>query len=160
MPRTETILVLSGAFAEAALIPTRHTCDGEDASPELRWEGLPENAASLALICEDPDAPRGTFIHWVIWNLPADAGDLPEGIPTTATLPSGAKQGRNDFGSTGYRGPCPPAGPPHRYYFRLFALDARLRGLGNATAADLRRAMEGHILGAGAIMATYKRKGR
>ena len=160
MTRTETILVSSPAFAEAAPIPRAHTCDGEDASPALRWEGLPENAASLALICEDPDAPRGTFIHWVLWNLPPDTRELPEDLPKSAALPSGAKQGRNDFGSVGYRGPCPPPGHPHRYYFRLFALDAMLKGIGEASASDLRRAMERHILGAGAVMGTYGRRGR
>ena len=123
-------------------------------------EGLPDGAKSLALLCEDPDAPRGTWTHWVLWNLAATTRELAQGQQPDPDLPYGAKQGKNDFPTVGYKGPCPPSGPPHRYYFRLFALDAMLHPPAEATAAELRRAMEGHILGAGAIMGTYKRASR
>ncbi len=151
------ITMSSSSFQEGTAIPRAHTCDGEDTSPALRWQGVPKGAKSLALICEDPDAPRGTWIHWVLWGLPASERFLPERVSRDAKLKSGASQGLSDFKEVGYRGPCPPPGPPHRYYFRLFALDAMPTLLARASAADLRRAMEGHILAEGAIMGTYQR---
>jgi Raf kinase inhibitor-like YbhB/YbcL family protein len=151
------IKISSPAFQEGKAIPKSNTCEGEDVSPALRWEGVPDSAKSLALICEDPDAPRGTWIHWVIWGIPAIEHSLPDRVPRSAKLPSGASQGLNDFKEIGYRGPCPPPGGPHRYFFRLFVLDSMPSPPERATAADLRRSMEGHILAEGALMGTYKR---
>jgi Raf kinase inhibitor-like YbhB/YbcL family protein len=152
------IEVVSTAFHEGEALPTQYTCDGANISPPLRWGGIPKNSQSLALVCEDPDAPSGVFIHWVIFNLPPIVSDLPEAVPTTEELvESGAKQGRNDFGNVGYDGPCPPPGKPHRYFFRLYALDTKLRLQAGATKREFERAAEGHILAEGSLMGTYKR---
>ena len=154
-----TIQVRSAAFDEGQSIPQKHTCDGEDVSPSLSWENPPDRTKSFALICDDPDAPSGTWVHWVIFDLPAAITELPEAIPTKEEVLNGAKQGRNDFSRIGYGGPCPPKGNPHRYYFKLYALDAALNLKAGATKADVENAMKGHLLGEGKIMATYKRKG-
>jgi len=154
-----TIQVRSAAFDEGQSIPQKHTCDGEDVSPSLSWENPPDRTKSFALICDDPDAPSGTWVHWVIFDLPAAITELPEAIPTKEEVLNGAKQGRNDFSRIGYGGPCPPKGDPHRYYFKLYALDAALNLKAGATKADVENAMKGHLLGEGKIMATYKRKG-
>jgi hypothetical protein len=138
-------------------IPARHTCDGPDLSPALIWENVPAGARSLALISEDPDAPGGTWVHWVIYRLPPDATGLDAGVPTQPVLESGARQGLNDFGSTGYRGPCPPPGKAHRYFFRLYALDVEPELAPGASRAQLVRAMEGHVVGKAQLMGTYKR---
>ncbi len=152
------IQLTSPAFKEGQPIPPRYTCKGEDISPALAWDAVPEGTKSLALIMDDPDAPRGIWVHWVLWNLPPDALALPEAIPPNATLDNGAKQGLNDFPVIGYRGPCPPPGKPHRYYFKLCALDAPL-GLkeGVARKADLVAAMKGHVLAEGQLMGTFAR---
>jgi Raf kinase inhibitor-like YbhB/YbcL family protein len=152
-----TITISSAAFEKGMPIPPEHTCDGEDHSPPLRWQGVPEQAKSLALICEDPDAPKGTWIHWVLWGIPVSERGLSQGMAKDGKLPTGAHQGLNDFKQLGYRGPCPPPGAPHRYYFRLFALDASPRVPERVSAADLRSAMEGHIVAEGALMGTYQR---
>ena len=152
-----TIELTSTAFADGTSVPTRFTCDGPDLSPPLRWTGMPEGALSLALICDDPDAPAGTWVHWVLYDLPADAGHLAEGVPTEHILPSGAKQGQNDFGRIGYGGPCPPRGMPHRYFFKLYALDGMLDLGPGATKQDVEAAMDGHILEHGRLMGTYGR---
>ena len=116
--------ITSEAFAEGARIPRRYTCEGEDVSPQLSWGEVPDGAKSIALIADDPDAPAGTWVHWVIYGLPPDSRGLDEGLPTSDSLPSGARQGTNDFGRAGYGGPCPPPGHgTHRYYFKLYALD-------------------------------------
>jgi len=107
-------------------VPISHTCDGEDLSPALAWTGVPVETRAFALVCDDPDAPRGTWVHWLLYNLPADAVELAAGVPPVPELPSGARQGLNDFGKVGYGGPCPPPGKPHRYFFRLHALDTPL----------------------------------
>ena len=146
----------STAFKEGEMIPKRYTCDGEDISPPLSWDSVPEGTKSLALICEDPDAPRGTWVHWVIFNIPADTRGLDENIPPQKTLPSGARQGRNDFGRIGYGGPCPPSGT-HRYYFKLYALDTVIDLKPGATKTELLKVMDGHIIAEGQLMGRYKR---
>src|SRR5262249_23044587 len=116
----------SSAFQEGKPIPTPYTGEGPDKSPALAWDGVPDGTKSFALICDDPDAPRGTWVHWVLFNLPADTRSLPEGVPTDDRLPSGALQGTTDFKRPGYGGPYPPPGKPHRYFFKLYALDTTL----------------------------------
>src|SRR3989304_2756237 len=118
-----SIQLTSSAFTDGSPIPARHTCDGPDVSPMLKWSGAPAGTKSFALICDDPDAPAGTWVHWVIYGIPPDTTDLPEGVPPDETLPDGSRQGKNDFGRIGYGGPCPPPGKPHRYYFKIYALD-------------------------------------
>jgi Raf kinase inhibitor-like YbhB/YbcL family protein len=152
------IELTSPAFDEGSPIPVRHTCQGEDLSPALRWTGIPEGTKSLALICDDPDAPRGTWVHWVLYGIPAGTTELPEGVPASETLASGARQGVTDFGRVGYGGPCPPPGPAHRYFFRLYALDAETRLPPGATKAQLLREMEGHVLADGQLMGRYQRR--
>jgi hypothetical protein len=150
--------ITSPAFDPGGGIPARFTCDGEDLSPALRWTGVPAAAKQLALICDDPDAPAGTWVHWVIYGLPPPTAELPEGVPANETGPGGARQGVNDFKRVGYGGPCPPPGKPHRYFFRLYALDREIDLPPRATKQDLLRAMEGHVLGQAELMGTYRRK--
>ena len=150
------LVITSSAFSEGQAIPTRYTCDGPDVSPDLSWSGVPETATSLALICDDPDAPMGTWVHWVLFNIPADADGLPAEIPSDAILENGARHGENDFGRLGYGGPCPPGGT-HRYFFKLYALDTQLESDSGSTKAQLLAAMEGHILAEGQLMGTYSR---
>jgi Raf kinase inhibitor-like YbhB/YbcL family protein len=157
---TARLVVSSAAFAEGTVIPGRHTCDGENLSPALAWTGVPVGTRSFALICDDPDAPRGTWVHWVLWNLPADAIELGEGVPRKPELPSGVRQGSNEGGDLGYAGPCPPPGGPHRYYFRLHALDSALNLPPGVHRSDLETAMEGHVLGRAVTMGTYERRKR
>jgi Raf kinase inhibitor-like YbhB/YbcL family protein len=152
------IQLTSSAFTEGASIPTMYTCDGKDVSPPLKWSNVPEGTKSFALISDDPDAPVGTWVHWVIYDIPAEVTELPEAVPTTETLANGAKQGRNDFKRIGYGGPCPPRGGPHRYFFKLYALDSQLGLKPGATKKELLKAMEGHILAEGQLMGTYQRK--
>jgi Raf kinase inhibitor-like YbhB/YbcL family protein len=147
----------STAFREGEPIPEQYTGDGQDLSPPLQWSDPPAGAKSFALIADDPDAPRGTWVHWVLFNLPAEARGLAQGTPKTATLPSGAKQGNTDFGSVGYGGPAPPRGKPHRYFFKVYALDTLLDLAAGATKAQLEAAMKGHALAQGQLMGTYKR---
>jgi Raf kinase inhibitor-like YbhB/YbcL family protein len=153
-----SIQLTSPAFAEGAPIPSLHTCDGRDLSPGLQWRDVPPGTKSLALVADDPDAPAGTWVHWILFNLPPGITELPEGVPASATLANGARQGTNDFRRLGYGGPCPPRGNPHRYCFRLYALDTELSLPSGATKRDLVRAMEAHILAQGQLMGTYKRK--
>ncbi|MDW8326466.1 MAG: YbhB/YbcL family Raf kinase inhibitor-like protein [Anaerolineales bacterium] len=148
----------SAAFTEGSPIPAQYTCDGRDVSPPLRWSGAPEGVRSFALIADDPDAPAGTWVHWVLYNLPANTIELPEGIPPTESVAGGGRQGRNDFGRLGYGGPCPPRGKPHRYFFKLYALDTMLDLPARATKQDVERAMRGHILAEGQLMGTYQRR--
>ena len=147
----------SSAFKAGAEIPKKHTCDGADQSPALSWSGAPAAAKGFALIADDPDAPVGTWVHWVAYDLPSTATELPENVPPDDTLAGGGKQGRNDFRKTGYGGPCPPPGKPHRYFFKLYALDAPTGLKARATKADVLRAIEGHVLGQAELMGTYKR---
>jgi Raf kinase inhibitor-like YbhB/YbcL family protein len=152
-----SIELTSTAFQKGEAIPKPYTGDGVDQSPALRWSEPPPGTKSLALICDDPDAPRGTWVHWVLFNLPPQTRDLEESVPTTATLPSGAKQGKNDFGNIGYGGPAPPKGKPHHYFFKLYALSVSLDLPAGATKAELEKAMKGHILAEGELMGTYCR---
>ncbi len=152
-----SIQLSSPAFVEGQAIPTRFTGDGADVSPPLQWSEPPAGTASLALVCEDPDAPRGTWVHWALFNLPPQVRELPEGVPTDRVLADGAKQGKNDFGNTGYGGPAPPRGKPHRYYFKLYALDAPLDLPADATRNQLLAAMKGHVLAEGQLMGRYGR---
>ena len=141
----------SDAFQHAQAIPTRHTCEGEDLSPPLRWANAPDAARSLALLVDDPDAPGRVFTHWVAWGLDPGTGGLREGE-------AAPREGRNDFGTVGYRGPCPPPGHGrHRYLFRLFALDSELDLSASAGKADLEQAIEGHVLTTADLVGTYQR---
>jgi Raf kinase inhibitor-like YbhB/YbcL family protein len=152
------ITLISDAFAQGQPIPQRHTCDGEDLSPPLSWEGLPTETQSVVLICDDPDAPMGTWVHWILCNLPPETTSLPEGVPAVSQLPNGAVQGITDFGRPGYGGPCPPRGGPHRYFFRIAALDTVLSLEPGPTRDDVEHAMEGHVLAQGSLMGTYERQ--
>ena len=151
-----TITITSSAFTEGAMIPKKHTCDAEDISPDLKWSGVPKEAKSLALICDDPDAPVGTWVHWVLFNIPADVNALPAGIPPDAALKNGSRNGKNDFRKLGYGGPCPPGGT-HRYFFKIYALDTVLSLDSGSTKAQVVAAMKGHILAEGQLMGKYKR---
>jgi hypothetical protein len=148
----------STAFAEGSSIPVRFTCDGENVSPPLKWTGAPPGAKSLALIVDDPDAPMGVWVHWVVYDLPPTSTELPEAVAKTQYLPDGAKQGLNDFKHLGYGGPCPPPGKPHRYFFKLFALDRVIDLRPGVTKKDFEAAMEGHKLVEGQLMGICKRK--
>jgi Raf kinase inhibitor-like YbhB/YbcL family protein len=148
----------SPAFSEAGTIPISNTCDGADHSPKLIWKEAPSVTKSFALICDDPDAPVGIWVHWVIYNIPATCHELPEAVPTNQHLHDGSNQGRNDFGKTGYGGPCPPRGTPHRYFFTLYALDVTLAlDTSNATKESLENAMKGHIIAKTNLMGRYGR---
>jgi Raf kinase inhibitor-like YbhB/YbcL family protein len=147
--------VTSSAFAAGAEIPATYTCKGEDVSPPLQWSGAPPNTASFAIVMDDPDAPSGTWVHWVIWNIPATAQSLPAGVAKDGQLPEGARQGRNSFGKVGYNGPCPPAGQTHRYFLRLYALDGTLNMMAGAPRAQVDGAIQGHILAQTEYMGTF-----
>ncbi len=151
------IEVKSSAFQDGAMIPKLYTCDGKDISPPLFWSGVPAEAKSLTLIMDDPDAPRGTWVHWVLFNIPPNTKSLEENLPRTQSLPNGAKHGNNSWPKLGYGGPCPPGGT-HRYYFKVYALDTLLPLNTGATKAQLLKAMEGHILAEGQLMGKYTRK--
>jgi len=147
----------SAAFARGEMIPKKFTCDGPDASPKLAWNDPPAKTSSFALIMDDPDAPVGTWVHWVLFDLPVETRELAEGVAKQEQLPNGARQGRNDFGKIGYGGPCPPPGKPHRYFFKLHALDAKLNLKAGATKSELERAMKGHILAQAELIGKYGR---
>ena len=147
----------TAAFSAGGAIPKKFTCDGPDVSPKLAWNEPPAGTQSLAVIMDDPDAPRGTWVHWVLYDLPGDTRELSENILKQEQLAGGARQGRNDFGKTGYGGPCPPPGKPHRYLFKLYALDAKLNLKAGATKADVELAMQGHILAQAELMGRYGR---
>ena len=147
----------SSAFASGAAIPDAYTCTGGDVSPALAWSGALTPIVSFALIADDPDAPAGTWVHWLIWNIPPTMQALPKDMPKGGRLDSGVLQGRNDFRKTGYNGPCPPPGKTHRYFFRMYALDAKLTLEPGATRQQLDAAMKGHIVGEAEYMGTYRR---
>lgn len=147
----------STAFGEGAYIPAKYTGEGKDASPPLKWTDPPAGTKTFALIMDDPDAPMGTWVHWVAWGIGSDARELPEAVPTSKALDNGVKQGTTSFKKTGYGGPMPPRGSDHRYCFKLYALDAALDLTPGATKADLVKAMNGHILAETQLMGRYKR---
>jgi Raf kinase inhibitor-like YbhB/YbcL family protein len=149
--------LISTAFQQGEPIPEQYTADGRNASPPLKWGEPPAGTRSLALVCEDPDAPRGTFTHWVVFNLPAESRELSEGVRAAATLPNGAMQGTNGFGKVGYGGPSPPPGKPHRYVFKLYALDRSLDLRPGATKDHLLTAGRSHVLGEAELVGTYGR---
>ena len=149
--------IISTAFAEGAPIPPQFTCDGKDRSIPLKWQHVPAAAKSLALIMDDPDAPMGTWVHWVVYNLPAEPGELAEGLPAEPILPNGALQGKNTSGKIGYSGPCPPD-KEHRYFFKLYALDCMLENKPGLAKAALLEAMQGHILEECRTFGVYNRR--
>lgn len=153
----EGMVLSSPGFEQGKEIPKRYTGDGEDVSPELVWNNVPEGARSFVLICSDPDAPVRTFIHWVIYNIPAESTRLAEGVPPDNEVAGGIRQGINDFRRIGYNGPKPPPGKPHRYFFRLYALDTVLDLEPGASAGKLAEAMAGHILAQAELMGIYGR---
>jgi Raf kinase inhibitor-like YbhB/YbcL family protein len=149
--------VKSPDFANGADIPSQFTCSGEDRSPALDWSGAPSETKSFALIVDDPDAPVGTWVHWVAFNIPGSSRALPSAVEKKAQLADGTQQGMNDFPKVGYNGPCPPPGKPHRYFFKLYALNDRLTLGSGATKSALEKAMEGHILGKAEWMGRFRR---
>ena len=156
-PADSGFRIESTAFKEGAFIPTRFSCQGEDVSPPLSWADPPAGVRSFVLMVEDPDAPAGTWTHWVAFNLPAQARAMDENAPKRDELPNGGLQGKNSFGSVGYGGPCPPAGNAHRYFFRLYALDTALGLQAGADKSKVLAAMKGHVLGEAQLMGRFKR---
>jgi Raf kinase inhibitor-like YbhB/YbcL family protein len=155
-----TLSIQSKSFKHNEMIPVRYTCDGQDISPPFEWSGIPVGAKSLALIVDDPDAPdpaapKMTWVHWVLYNIPIEVQGLEENIPA-ASLPAGIKEGINDWGRTGYGGPCPPIGK-HRYFFKLYALDTVFADFQQPTKAQVEKAFEGHILAKAELVGTYQR---
>lgn len=148
-------LVVSSVFAIGMAIPAPYGCS--PMSPPLSWSETPAGTQSIAVLCDDPDAPGGDWVHWVIFNLPADTRKLESGVPKVGQLPNGAVQGLNDYDEAGYNGPCPPPGRPHRYFFKVYALDTKLALTPAARKSDLLQAMKGHILAQGQIHGTFKR---
>ena len=152
------LAVLSAAFAMGGAIPDRYACG--TCSPPLSWSEVPAGTQSIAILCDDSDAPAGDWVHWVVFNLAPDVRALPESVARAAALPGGAVQGVNDYDRGGYDGPCPPPGRLHRYHFKVFALDARLALDASARKADLMKAMRGHVLAQGTLVGTYARRTR
>jgi Raf kinase inhibitor-like YbhB/YbcL family protein len=146
---------LSTTAFPGSTIPTKYTCDGSDVSPALSWNDPPDRTQSFALVADDPDAPAGTWVHWVIYDLPAEMRALHEDVPKERELKDGTRQGRNDFGKIGYNGPCPPRGTIHRYFFKLYALDAKLGLHAGVSKGDVERAMKGHILAKAELVAKF-----
>ena len=158
LPQTgqSAMQVTSTAIKEGQLIPRQYTCDGVNISPPLEWNGTPKSAKTIAIIADDPDAPSGTWVHWVVYNLPAENIGLVENLPLTEDLKAGGFQGKNDFQKIGYGGPCPPSGT-HRYFFKVYALDIELPLKAGATKAEIEKAMQGHIVAQAQLMGTYSR---
>jgi Raf kinase inhibitor-like YbhB/YbcL family protein len=154
---TVELSITSTAFQEGGNIPDKYTCQGQDVSPPLAWSEPPGGTLSFALIMDDPDAPGGTFTHWVIFNIPSDSRGLPEAVPAEDRLPDGSLQGTNGFSKTGYGGPCPPAGHPHHYIFTLYALDRSLELKAGASKKQVLNTFEGHILARGELTGMYQR---
>jgi Raf kinase inhibitor-like YbhB/YbcL family protein len=157
-PKIMSIQITSTVFAEGKPIPEKHTCQGRDISPPLQWTNAPANTKSFALIADDPDAPVGTWVHWVLYDLPPNTTELPEDVAKTQVISNGAKQGLNSWPRLGYGGPCPPPGKPHRYFFKIYALDTMLDLKPGVTKKDLLKVMEGHVLAQGQLMGTYQRQ--
>jgi Raf kinase inhibitor-like YbhB/YbcL family protein len=155
-PTSEALKLISRAFTEGQPIPRQYSCDGINISPPLEWSGVPKPAKTLAIIADDPDAPAGTWVHWVVYNLPADTIGMVENLPSTEDLKGGGLQGKNDFEKIGYGGPCPPSGT-HRYFFKIYALDDELPLKAGATKTEVEKAMSGHVLAQAQLMGTYHR---
>jgi Raf kinase inhibitor-like YbhB/YbcL family protein len=155
--RTMSFALTTTAFADGGGIPRKYTCDGADVSPALNWNDVPAGTQSFALIADDPDAPVGTWTHWIIWNIPANTAALPEAMAKVGESGDGARQGKNDFKRIGYGGPCPPPGQAHRYFFKLYALDAKLDIEAGGSRGELERAMKKHVLAQTELMGTYGR---
>lgn len=151
----EKMKLESSAFVEGKAIPVKYTCDGANISPPLRWSNTPAAAKGYVLIVDDPDAPAGTWVHWLLYDVPASVREIPEGAASSLGV-----QGKNDFGRSGYGGPCPPPGKAHRYFFKLYALDARLGLKPGARKNDLESAISGHIMAEAELMGTYERRSR
>ena len=149
--------IRSSAFKNGDFIPARYTCKGEDLSPPLEWDNVPEGTKGFALISDDPDAPMGTWVHWVIYGIPPDKRSLPEGVSKDKILGNGSKQGVNDFRRIGYGGPCPPPGPVHRYFFKLYVLDSELNLGPGLTKDQLLKAIKGHVVEEAQLMGKFKR---
>jgi Raf kinase inhibitor-like YbhB/YbcL family protein len=152
-----TITLTSPAFREGDTIPRTFTADGDNVSPPLEWGEPPAGTQGFALIADDPDAPRGTWVHWILFDLPPGERRLDQAVPPGESLPGGARQGKNDFGKLGYGGPSPPPGKPHRYFFKLYALDALTALQPGATKAQVEAAMKGHVLAEGRLVGKYGR---
>jgi len=155
--RTMAFAISSTSFPNGGDIPKKFTCDGADVSPELSWAEPPAGTQSFALIADDPDAPAGTWTHWILFDAPPTTTSLPEGVGKIDELPGGERQGRNDFHKIGYNGPCPPPGKPHRYFFKLYALDSKLKLQPGASKQEVEQAMQSHILGKAEWVGRYKR---
>jgi Raf kinase inhibitor-like YbhB/YbcL family protein len=153
--QVKTFMLASSAFEHKGKIPQKFSCKGDDVSPELTWSDVPEGTVSFALIVDDPDAPGGTWVHWVYYDIPGNLQKLPEGVKRDRQLADGSRNGSNSWGKIGYNGPCPPAGSQHRYFFKLYALSASIELNPGATKPDVLKAMQGHILGTAEIMGTY-----
>lgn len=151
------LTLTSLAFKEGETVPKQFTCEGSDKSPALKWSDAPAGTQSFVLIMDDPDAPVGTWDHWVLFDLPAETSELPEGMSMDAELSSGAKHGLNSWKRPGYGGPCPPPGSPHRYFFKLYALDKKLGLPASSRKFDVEKAMKGHILAEAKLMGKYAR---
>ena len=153
----EKISIQAEGFNEGDMIPDEFTCKGRDISPSISWKGIPAGTQSITLIMDDPDAPGGTFVHWVIYNIPSQTWNLPKGMPQDKTLADGSMQGMTDFGQPGYGGPWPSSGKTHRYFFKVYALDMKINLPAQASKNQVESAMKGHILAEGALMGTYRR---
>ena len=153
---TSGITLTSTAFRDGQPIPRQYTCDGVNISPPLEWTGIPKTAKTIAIITDDPDAPAGTWVHWVLYNLPADNIGMVENVAGTDEVKGGGFQGKNDFKQIGYGGPCPPSGM-HRYFFKIYAVDSELPLKAGATKAELEGALQGHIMAQGQLIGTYKK---
>lgn len=151
-----TLEITSSSFEQGQNIPQKHTCIGNDVSPQIAWNGAPEGVESYAIIADDPDAPMGTWVHWVVYNIPADVNELQENFPKDEKLDNGIMQGMSDFGKTEYGGPCPPGGT-HRYYFKVYAIDKKLDAEPGLSKKKLLKAMEGHILAEGQLMGKFSK---
>lgn len=152
-----SLAISSVAFTDGTRIPEKYTCDGKDISPPLSWSDMPEGTESFALICDDPDAPMGTWDHWVLFNIPADSEGLSEAVPTEESLTDGSRHGLNSWKKTNYGGPCPPPGNPHRYFFKLYALDTMLPLTSEVNKSSLEKTMQDHILEEAQLMGTFSR---
>jgi len=155
--KDKAFTISSSNFSSGGEIPKKFSCDDSDVSPELSWTGAPAGVRSFAVIADDPDAPAGTWTHWVLFDLPPQTTELPEGVPKVDEVPTGGRQGRNDFGKIGYNGPCPPPGKPHRYFFKLYALDQMLNLKPGASKREVEQAMQGHVLGKAELTGKYRR---